>query len=196
MEEDQWRYRGEPSQSPIPRTPHPPMEFKRSVIPRPSSSRSGSIERDSRSQLYHSDTLQMSYPLKEPIQPVNFGPGRHLISKSVQTITTTEDGQEIIEEEHLIKVTEDTIFSLSSMHPGQSLSMDSEGNYVLKESNVKIDFHLQRLSGDSAGSSSRWRQSRDRLRIRDVPRSSEMSSEEPQRNDEERRQDNQDEDEL
>ncbi len=196
MEVDQWRYHGEPSQKPIPRVPRPTMEFRRSVIPGPSSTRSGSTERDSRSQLHHSDTLPMSHSFKEPIQPADFGSGKHSISRSFRTATTTEDGQKIIEEERLTRLTDDTIFTLSNMHPRRSLSIDKDRNLILEESSTKVDFCSQRPTRDGARSSSRWRQSRDHSRIWSVPWSSEMPSEEPQRNDEERRQDNdQDEDE-
>ncbi len=145
MEEDQRRYREKSPRPSIPRTPCPLMEFRRSIVPTPSFSRSSPIERDNHSQLYHSDTLQMSHPFKDPIQPANFGSGKCPISKNVWTITTTEDGQEIIEEEHLTRLTEDTIFSLSDTRPGQSLLMDVDGNYTLKESSMKINFHSQRL---------------------------------------------------
>ncbi len=92
----------------------------------------------------------MSHSFKEPIRPADFGSGKRLISKSVQTVTTTEGRQKIIEEECLTRLTDDTIFSLSNMHPGQSLSMDKDGNLVLKESSMKVNFHSQRPTREGA----------------------------------------------
>ncbi len=118
------------------------MELRRSLIPGSSSSMSGFNDKDTRLQLHHSNILPTSHSFKEPIQPADFDSGRHLISKRIQTVTTTEDGQQIIEEERLTRLN-NTIFALSDMRPGQSLSMGKDGTLVLKESSMKIDFHLQ-----------------------------------------------------
>ncbi|MCP3686473.1 MAG: hypothetical protein GY861_27865 [bacterium] len=138
--------------------------------------------------------MPMSHSFKEPIQPADFGSGRCPISKSIQTVTTAEDGQQIIEEECLTRL-DNTILTLSDMCPAKSLSMGKDGTIVLKESGSKIDFHSQGPTGEGAESSSGWRHRMDHSQTRSAPQSVESSSEEPQENDEERRPQDQDDDE-
>ncbi len=128
---------------------------------------------------------QQVIPSKSQFNLLIFGSGRHLISKSIWTGTTTEDGQKIIEEERLTRLMNEDIFTLSDMHPGQSQSMGKDGTLVLKESSMKINFRSQRLTREGTKSSSRWRQSKDHSQIQSAPQSAESSSKEPQENDEE-----------
>ncbi len=134
----------------------------------------------------------MTQPVKEPVQPTKSGSGGCLISKSFWTITTTEDGEQLIEEERHTKIVDEALFALADINPGQSLCRNKDGTIVLKESYMKIDSHLSRPTGENVGS---WRCQTDRLWTEDVPRSVASTSEEPQDDDEDRSSQDQDQDE-
>ncbi len=85
---------------------------------------------------------------------------------------------------------------LQKLFKKQMWTIKNNTLYVLKESKMKIAFHLQRLSNDDAGPSSGWYQCKDRSQTWDAHQSLQMSSsEEPQRDEEERRWGVQDQDE-
>ncbi len=118
-EADQQRFRDGISPPVVPRAPRPPLEFRRSIISRSSSSRSRSIEREASQE--RQPRLKPSL-FQEPIQPANFGPGRRPKSKSVWTVITTDDDQQIIKEKIYTMVPEDQFVSLKDIHPGISIT--------------------------------------------------------------------------
>ncbi len=89
-------------------------------------------------------------------------------------------------------ITDDALFVLANIKPGQSLWRDKDGTFILKESSTKIDSRSSRLTGEDAGL---WRCRTNRSWTEDVPRSTASTSEEPQDNDEERSSQDQDQDE-
>ncbi|MCP3686534.1 MAG: hypothetical protein GY861_28175 [bacterium] len=129
------------------------MEFRRSMVSGSSSARSGSNERDinQESQLYS------KFPLsQEPIQPISFGSNRCPKSKSVQTIVTTADNQQIIKDKIYTTIPKDQSISLRDICPGVSITQDAQGRYILKETQLQINCRQQRpIKEEDARSSDR-----------------------------------------